>query len=82
MTGYLLFLEQISETSSDSRIAAIENCSWMFFAANLIYFAIKVCFDFTINIQCPPKVKVQPVLTLSCFALYSWISKHKDMELR
>ena len=34
------------------------------------------------DIHCPSKVKVQPVLMLSCFAHYSWINEHKDMKLR
>ena len=34
-----------------------------------------------IYIHCPPKVKVQPVLMLSCFAHFSWINEHKDMKL-
>ena len=35
-----------------------------------------------VEIHCPPKVKVQPVLMLSCFVHYSWINEHKDMKLR
>ena len=34
------------------------------------------------NIHCPPKVKAQPVLMLSCFAHYFSINKHKGMKLR
>ena len=42
----------------------------------------KISESVTITLVCPPKVKVQPVLMLSCFAHYSWIKEYKDMKLR
>ena len=32
-------------------------------------------------IHCPPRVKVQPVLMLSCFVHYSRINEHKGIKL-
>ena len=39
-------------------------------------------FQLATHIRCPPKVKVQPVLIVSCFTHYSWINEHKDIKIR